>query len=228
MGNKYRDEFVVYNGSTYRAKSYTNDYELFDKDDIAKITPLMRIAKEDKDEYYYQFADCDINGIRYSVVEFKDGICYYKRYISSDAILEKPVDEVNEIWLQRNYSQKRIVIETLWLNPNCTEKPSRNKYYVEEMAREGSVMVSYFENDRFNYDTTLELLKEFFGERMVVICKYIDFLDGTPCCELKIDEQKFDLTTDIYDILCISPKEELGNKYIYLIVEALNKAKNSP
>ena len=228
MDNKYCDDFVVYKGITYRAKLYTNDYELFDTDDIAKTTPLMRISKSDKDDDYLQLADCDINGIQYSVVEFKDDICYYKRYISSDVILEKPVDEVNEIWFQRNHSKKGIVIETLWLNPNCTEKPSRNKYYVEEMAREGSVMVSYAENDRFNYDTTLELLKEFFGERMVVICKYIDFLDGTPCCELKIDDEKFDLTTDIYDILCISPKDELGNKYIYLIVEALNKAENSP
>ncbi|MBQ8786864.1 MAG: hypothetical protein IJZ61_04430 [Oscillospiraceae bacterium] len=228
MDNKYFDEFVVYKGSTYRAKSYTNDYELFDTDDIAKITPLMRIPKGDKDDYYFQSAACDINGIRYSVVDFKDGICYYKRYISSEIILEKSVDEVNEIWLRRNHSQKGIVIETLWLNPNCSEKPSCNKYYVEEMAREGSVMVSYAETERFNYDTTLELLKEIFDKRMIIICKYIDFLDGTPCCELKIDEEKFDLTTDIYDILCISPKNKLGNKYIYIIVEALNKAENSP
>jgi len=224
MDNIYFDDFVIYKGCTYRAKSYTNDYELFDADDIAKTTPLMRIAKEDKDDYYSQFADCDINGIRYSVVQFKDGICYYKRYVSSDVILEKSIDEVNEIWLWRNYIQKETVIETLWLNPNCAEKPSRNKYYVEEMTREGCVMVSYAENERFNYDTTLELLKEIFDKRMTITCKYIDFLDGTPCCELKIDEEKFDLTTDIYDILCISPKDELGNKYIYLIVEALNKA----
>lgn len=228
MESKFSDEFVVYKGITYRAKSYINDYEIFDIDDIAKATPLMRIAKEDKDEEYLQFAECDIKGIRYSVVEFKDGICYYKRYVSSEVILEKPVDEVNEIWLQRNYSQKRIVIETLWLNPNCAEKPSRNKYYVEEMAREGGVMVSYVENDRFNYDTTLESLKEIFGEHMTIVCKYIDFFDGTPCCTIKINEQVFDLTTDIYEILCISPKSRLGNKYIYIIVDELNKAENSP
>ena len=34
MESKFSDEFVVYKGITYRAKSYTNDYELFDKDDI--------------------------------------------------------------------------------------------------------------------------------------------------------------------------------------------------
>lgn len=228
MENKYHGEFVLYKGITYRVKSYTNDYELFDMDDISRTTPLMRIPKEDKDDAYLQLADCDINGIRYSVVEFKDGICYYKRYISSEIILEKPVDEVNEIWLQRNHSQKGIVIETLWLNPNCTEKPSRNKYYIEEMAREGGVMVSCVENDRFNYDTTLELLKEIFGERMTIVCKYIDFFDGSPCCTIRINEQVFDLTTDIYEILCISPKSRLGNKYIYIIVDELNKAENSP
>ncbi len=228
MDNKYCDEFVVYNGSTYRAKSYTNDYELFDTDDIAKITPLMRITKGDKDDYYFQSAACDINGIRYTVSEFKDDICYYKRYISSEIILEKNIDEVNEIWLWRNYTQKGIVIETLWLNPNCTEKPSRNKYYVEEMAREGYVMVSYVENDRFNYDTTLEFMQRLYGERMSITSKGIDFWDGFPFCTVKIDEQEFDFSTNIYEILCISPKQESGNPYIYEFVEALNKAENSP
>lgn len=228
MDNKYCDDFVVYKGITYRAKLYTNDYELFDTDDIAKTTPLMRISKSDKDDDYLQLADCDINGIQYSVVEFKDDICYYKRYISSDVILEKPVDEVNEIWLQRNHSKKGIVIETLWLNPNCTEKPSRNKYYVEEMAREGYVMVSYVENDRFNYDTTLEFMQRLYGERMSITSKGIDFWDGFPFCTVKIDEQEFDFSTNIYEILCISPKQESGNPYIYEFVSALNKAENSP
>ncbi|MBQ7981239.1 MAG: hypothetical protein IJ305_06505 [Oscillospiraceae bacterium] len=224
MVNKYWNEFVVYKGKTYRAKSYSKEYELFRADDISKENPLMRIPKEDKDDYYFQIAECDIKGIRYTVIEFEDGICYYKRYTSCEIISKKPIYEINEIWLQRN----GVYNETLWLNPNCTEKPSCNKYYVEEMAREGYVMVSYIENKRFNYDTTLELLKDIFNERIVIICKYIDFFDGSPCCEIKIDEQKFDLTTDIYDILCISPKSKLGNKYIYEIAEALNKAENSP
>lgn len=214
-------DFVVWQGNTYRAKSYLKEYELFDIKDVSRINPLRRIYKEQAEDYYLQYAYCNIKGVRYSADSTKNGYCLYHPHISCKYCYQERVENCNEIWLQRRRSDRMIEIETLWFRPYCMEHPSRNKFYVEPMANQ-NIMTSYL-NEVMSLKQTIENLHNLYGER-IKMEKELILSQNDYFGQFQIDDCKFNLDMDdIWDIICISPKEKKGSSYIHEIVKYFNK-----
>lgn len=217
-------DFVAWKGKTYRSASYPNEYALFLPEDIDKKEQLQRINKDQADIYYTQLVQCDISHVRYGAVAVQNGMLLYHRCCGDKNCDSVPLEECNEIWIQRNFPGKHIEIETIWHSPNCPTYPGSEKFYAERMAN-GNIMVSYL-SELMNLKHTISAIQALYGERINFKESSCGFLTDSIYQPFTVDGIDFMLSLDEWDIVCVSPEQREGSPYIHEIVDYLNS--NTP
>lgn len=215
--------FAIKDGVTYRETGYWHEAALFALHDTEKKTELARVPLESLQERFIAFAQCDIEGVRYKIQKIQGGHCYYSTFLENGIILHKPLREISEIWIQRNYGNGRIGIEVIYQKLGISVLPSDRKFYLEEM-HSGKLMLSYLD-ELLSVPRTKEELGKFYGVRIwfgeadlagLITDEYIS--------RMKIDNEEFDFTQDLaYGLIAISAVSSNGNHYIREICETFNQ-----
>lgn len=210
---KLTGSFAVKDGVTYRETAYWKESALFALCDIEKKTELARVLKEELQERFQSFAKCDYRGVRYQMRKIEGGNAYFSPFANINKIYCYPVQDINEILIQRNYGGGRTEIEVLYRKPGIAKSSVCDRFYPEEMHN-GNLMVSYLEED-LNWFKTKKLLEKLYQD--------ISFGEPDPaglivdeCISwIKIDGEEFDFTQDLaYGLITISPRSAQGNEYI--------------
>lgn len=214
----HKGSFAVFNGKAYRAKTYMTEYELFDIADTDQTHTLMRIDKTAASDSYSQFAHCEIAGVRYTAVCILEDCCYYSSF--SDYTSCVPVEQCDEIWLLRVHSDGRTETETILCNVPYGDRPSGRRFHAERMAN-GNIMTCHLAND-LSLQQTVGLLLTHYGSRMSkpVGTNSADEYFG----RFTVDNVAFDLSYDIWDLVCISPAGDDANSYIHEFARIFNDA----
>jgi hypothetical protein len=219
-----KGEFVVWDSQTYRVKSYLHEYELFSINDKKCESVIARIKRESVEDSYTAFANCDYYGIRYPAYGIRNNRCYFKKIVnhSDEYLVDIPLAEMNEVWIQRNRSNCVPEKVEVYLNEKCVEqKPSDQIFYLEEMAN-GNIMTSHLDKNK-DIEQTIKDLENLYGNRIQIdkpdlYLLMVDYFIS----RIKIDSHHFCMDYD-YGIITISPENESGNKYISEIVDCFNR-----
>ncbi|MDE7326355.1 MAG: hypothetical protein K2N63_08780 [Lachnospiraceae bacterium] len=215
--------FAVWNGVTYRETAYWNEVALFARYDTEKKTELFRIPKDSLQERFIAFANCDVEGVRYKIHKVQNGNGYFSPFSENGKILHIPVGKINEIWIQRNYGNKRIEVEIIYQRQGISQLPSDCRFYVEEMHN-GNLMLSYLDH-LLTVPQTKEVLKELYGERIwFAEANLAGLITDEYVSRIKIDSEEFDFTEDLaYGLITISPRKPGGNSIIHQICKNFNR-----
>lgn len=216
--------FALLDGKLYRAAAFADELELFEYWDNRRFNdlskPIKRIGKQMAEDYYLQTAFCEISDVRYSAEYVDGGKCAYRPYFGSPDNLLAPIEACSEIWLRRTrpYSDHKAENITLWLAPCCAERPSDLAFYAEGMAN-GSVMTSHSASE-MGLKQTIESLRELYGKRIDITLP--DRISEEYFAPFTLDNHRFELSRDTWDIICISPADRAGIPYIFEMVDYFN------
>ncbi|MBE6877053.1 MAG: hypothetical protein E7496_10135 [Ruminococcus sp.] len=210
-------EFVIWKNQIYRSKTYQKDYELFHLKDKNRNTPLCRIDRNQAEDAYRQFAYCELKGLRYRAVSVQDEFCEYQPFYP-DFFFRDRIEDMTEIWIQKNRSGQKPEIETVWLRPYCMNPPSSHKFYVQK--RPDMKFMLCWPEERLTFRKAVQCLKEYYQERISVLETDVPFWD-TYIQKFQIDRQNFIMTLD-FGLVDITPEEKDGNPYLLEIVKYFN------